>query len=245
MKINENHEKCKSKDLKVYALEGQCAQVPRLPTETRWSVENIPCFDTESAQVPRLPIDQESWGFALWRVSVLKYHACQQKQHKVLKTYYVLTLRVLKYRACHIFKGGRIRGRRTAKGPPNPEDSKFIKKHILITTLWQEHYFGKNTTLPRTLLWEVISLPPVSLGLLSEQQIWSVCMYQSSVYDVDVSMWGFKYVNILGMFEPVQTLPKLDLMSKDFKWYVDAWWHRETMQRTNLGMAMQYIPGSF
>ena len=48
--------KCKSKDLKVYALEGLCAQVPRLPTETRYSVENIPCFD----------------------MRVLKYHACQQ-----------------------------------------------------------------------------------------------------------------------------------------------------------------------
>ena len=41
---------------------------------------------------------------------MLKYHACQQKQHKVLKTYYVLILRVLKYRACHVFKAGLISG---------------------------------------------------------------------------------------------------------------------------------------
>ena len=142
--------KCKSKDLKVYAFEGQCAQVPRLPTETRWSVENIPCFDTESAQVPRLPTDQESWGFALWRVRVLKYRACQQKQDKWLKTYYVLILRVLKYRACHVFKGGRIRGRITASEP----SGLIFFRRLSKWHNWWGNPLGDTTTLKRGLLWE-------------------------------------------------------------------------------------------
>ena len=55
-------------------------------------------------------VNQKIEKFTLWRVSVLKYHACQQKQDEVLKTYHVLTLRVLKYHACQQIK--RVEGSR-------------------------------------------------------------------------------------------------------------------------------------
>ena len=65
----------------------------------------------------------------------------------------------------------------------------------------KEHYFGKS-----------YPSRPCPLDFLANHK-YEVFVCINFRDDVDVSV----YVNILGVFEPVQTLPKLDHMSKDFK----------------------------
>ena len=69
------------------------------------------------------------------------------------------------------------------------------------TLLCEEHSFGKSYP----------SRPcPLDFLANNKHEVFVCINFRD---DVDVSV----YVNILGMFEPVQTLPKLDHMSKDFK----------------------------